>query len=119
MLPVLDVRSWAGGVLALHCNKAFLAETGPLWLSTGWGVITGVGGGIIRDTLAREIPLRDPTHRNSSATARNIGGIVHATAFYTFLRTAGKRQHDGYGVTLFIRSWRPPPHLKLPTFHLG
>ena len=46
------------------------------------GVITGVGGGIIRDVLAREIPMILRTE--IYATACIIGGIVHATAFYTF-----------------------------------
>jgi uncharacterized membrane protein YeiH len=41
-----------------------MAGTGPL-VATGMGVLTGVGGGIIRDVLAREVPmiLRRSRHR--------------------------------------------------------
>ncbi len=58
------------------------------------GVITGVGGGIIRDVLAREIPMILRTE--IYATACIIGGIVHATAYYIF-RTTGNSQYDGHG----------------------
>jgi uncharacterized membrane protein YeiH len=46
------------------------------------GVLTGVGGGIIRDILAREVPMILRTE--IYATACIMGGIVHATAWYTF-----------------------------------
>ncbi len=46
------------------------------------GVVTGVGGGIIRDVLAREIPMILRTE--IYATACIVGGIVHATAHDTF-----------------------------------
>ena len=44
--------------------------------------MTGVGGGIIRDVLAREIPMILRTE--IYATACIVGGIVHATAHDTF-----------------------------------
>ena len=55
MLPVLDAVGLAVFV-GIGVNKAFNAEAGPL-IAVCMGVITGVGGGIIRDVLAREIPM--------------------------------------------------------------
>ena len=104
MLPVLD------GV-----NKAFNAEAGPL-IAVCMGVITGVGGGIIRDVLAREIPMILRTE--IYATACIIGGIVHATAYYTFSVPLETASMMGMVVTLLIRLAAIRWHLKLPTFAL-
>ena len=79
-------------------------------------VITGVGGGIIRDVLAREIPMILRTE--IYATACIIGGIVHATAFYTFSVPLESASMMGMVVTLFIRLAAIRWHLKLPTFAL-
>ncbi len=49
MLPVLDAVGLAVFV-GIGVNKAFNAEAGPL-IAVCMGVITGVGGGIIRDVL--------------------------------------------------------------------
>ncbi|WP_254494198.1 TRIC cation channel family protein, partial [Salmonella enterica] len=51
MLPVLDEVGLAVFV-GIGVNKAYLAETGPL-VAVCMVEITGVGGGIIRDVLAR------------------------------------------------------------------
>ncbi len=77
---------------------------------------TGVGGGIIRDVLAREIPMILRTE--IYATACIIGGIVHATAFYTFSVPLESASMMGMVVTLFIRLAAIRWHLKLPTFAL-
>ncbi|STV62369.1 inner membrane protein [Klebsiella pneumoniae subsp. pneumoniae] len=55
ILPVLDAVGLAVFV-GIGVNKAFLAGSGPL-VAVCMGVVTGVGGGIIRDVLAREIPM--------------------------------------------------------------
>ncbi|EAB8593979.1 hypothetical protein J5U67_003901 [Salmonella enterica] len=74
--------------VGIGVNKAFLAETGPL-VAVCMGVITGVGG-----------------------------GIVHATAFYTFSVPLESASMMGMVVTLFIRLAAIRWHLKLPTFAL-
>ena len=80
------------------------------------GVLTGVGGGIIRDVLAREIPMILRTE--IYATACIIGGIVHATAFYIFAVPLESASMLGMVVTLVIRLAAIRWHLKLPTFAL-
>ena len=89
MLPVLDAVGLAVFV-GIGVNKAFNAEAGPL-IAVCMGVITGVGGGIIRDVLAREIPMILPLE-----TASMMGMVV----------------------TLLIRLAAIRWHLKLPTFAL-
>ncbi len=80
------------------------------------GVVTGVGGGIIRDVLAREIPMILRTE--IYATACIVGGIVHATAYYTFQVPLENAAMIGMVVTLVIRLAAIRWHLKLPTFAL-
>ena len=82
----------------------------------GMGVVTGVGGGIIRDVLAREIPMILRTE--IYATACIVGGIVHATAYYTFQVPLENAAMIGMVVTLVIRLAAIRWHLKLPTFAL-
>ncbi len=114
VLPVLDAIGLAVFV-GIGVNKAFAAEANPL-VAICMGVITGVGGGIIRDVLAREIPMILRTE--IYATACIIGGIVHATAFYTFDMPLQQAMLLGMAITLSIRlaaiRWR----LKLPTFEI-
>ncbi|MEA9391840.1 TRIC cation channel family protein [Acerihabitans sp. TG2] len=114
ILPVLDAIGLAVFV-GIGVNKAFASGTGPL-IAICMGVITGVGGGMIRDVLAREIPmiLRTEVY----ATACIIGGIVHATAFHTFHIDAQHAAILGMAITLGIRLAAIRWHLKLPTFEL-
>ncbi|MGL5697840.1 MAG: TRIC cation channel family protein, partial [Kluyvera sp.] len=112
--PALDAVGLAVFV-GIGVNKAFIAHSGPL-VAVCMGVVTGVGGGIIRDVLAREVPMILRTE--IYATACIIGGIVHATAYYTFKIPLENASMMGMVVTLAIRlaaiRWR----LKLPTFAL-
>ncbi|MEY4922202.1 MAG: hypothetical protein RLY17_919 [Pseudomonadota bacterium] len=114
VLPVLDAIGLAVFV-GIGVNKAFAAGANPL-VAICMGVITGVGGGIIRDVLAREIPMILRTE--IYATACIIGGIVHATAFYTFDMPLQQAMLLGMAITLSIRlaaiRWR----LKLPIFEI-
>lgn len=114
ILPVLDAIGLAVFV-GIGVNTAFASGTGPL-IAICMGVITGVGGGLIRDVLAREIPmiLRTEVY----ATACIIGGIVHATAFYAFHVDAQLASVLGMIITLGIRLAAIRWHLKLPTFEL-
>lgn len=114
MLPVLDAVGLAVFV-GISVNKAFNAEAGPL-IAVCMGVITGVGGGIIRDVLVREIPMILRTE--IYATACIIGSIVHATAYYTFSVPLETASMMGMVVTLLIRLAAIRWHLKLPTFAL-
>ena len=89
----------------------------PKWiLPVCMGVVTGVGGGIIRDVLAREIPMILRTE--IYATACIVGGIVHATAHDTFHLPLENSAMMGMVVTLVIRLAAIRWHLKLPTFAL-
>ncbi|MBJ3813388.1 TRIC cation channel family protein [Shimwellia pseudoproteus] len=114
ILPVLDAVGLAVFV-GIGVNKSFLAATGPL-IAVCMGVLTGVGGGIIRDVLAREVPMILRTE--IYATACIVGGIVHAVAWDTFNVPLEQACMLGMACTLAIRlaaiRWR----LKLPTFAL-
>ena len=114
ILPVLDAVGLAVFV-GIGVNKAFNAGTGPM-VAICMGVLTGVGGGIIRDILAREVPMILRTE--IYATACIIGGIVHATAYYTFAVPLENAAMLGMVVTLVIRLAAIRWHLKLPTFAL-
>ena len=114
LLPVLDAVGLAVFV-GIGVNKAFLAGSGPL-VAVCMGVVTGVGGGIIRDVLAREIPMILRTE--IYATACIVGGIVHATAHDTFHLPLENSAMMGMVVTLVIRLAAIRWHLKLPTFAL-
>ncbi|CCJ71495.1 Putative inner membrane protein [Cronobacter condimenti 1330] len=114
VLPVLDAVGLAVFV-GIGVNKAFMAGTGPL-VAICMGVVTGVGGGIIRDVLAREIPMILRTE--IYATACIAGGIVHATAFFTFAVPLEQASMMGMAITLTIRLAAIRWHLKLPTFAL-
>ncbi|HCH41067.1 MAG TPA: hypothetical protein DE191_16665, partial [Enterobacter sp.] len=72
--------------------------------------------GIIRDILAREVPMILRTE--IYATACILGGIVHATAWYTFHVPLEQAAMLGMVVTLAIRLAAIRWHLKLPTFAL-
>ena len=114
ILPVLDAVGLAVFV-GIGVNKAFAADASPL-VAICMGVITGVGGGIIRDVLAREIPMILRTE--IYATACIIGGIVHATAYATFGMPLQQAMMLGMGITLAIRLAAIRWHLKLPAFIL-
>ena len=70
----------------------------------------------MRDVLAREIPMILRTE--IYATACIIGGIVHATAFYTFHMPLQQAMMLGMIITLAIRLAAIRWHLKLPAFIL-
>ncbi|NDJ58852.1 TRIC cation channel family protein [Enterobacteriaceae bacterium 4M9] len=114
ILPVLDAVGLAVFV-GIGVNKAILADTGPM-IAVCMGVLTGVGGGIIRDVLAREIPMILRTE--IYATACIIGGLVHVIAFQLFHQPLEKASMIGMAVTLLIRLAAIRWNLKLPAFAL-
>lgn len=96
ILPVLDAVGLAVFV-GIGVNKAFIAGTGPL-VAICMGVLTGVGGGIIRDILAREVPMILRTE--IYATACIIGdcsrhGVLHLCCPAGECGDAGDGGHAG------------------------
>ena len=94
VLPVLDAVGLAVFV-GIGVNKAFIAHTGPL-VAICMGVVTGVGGGIIRDVLAREVPMilrtENLRHRLHCRRYRTRDGALYLSAVAGKL---GDVRHDG------------------------
>ncbi|WP_162045627.1 TRIC cation channel family protein [Vibrio taketomensis] len=114
ILPVCDAIGLAVFV-GIGVEKAMMFQDSAL-VAIIMGVITGCGGGIIRDVLAREVPmiLRSEVY----ATACIIGGACHTLAL-----TAGFDNHTAFLVgvfsTLVIRLGAIRWHLSLPIFALN
>ncbi|CAH1543022.1 membrane protein [Vibrio hyugaensis] len=114
VLPVCDAIGLAVFV-GIGVEKA-LAYNASGMVAVIMGVITGCGGGIIRDVLAREVPmvLRSEVY----ATACIIGGIFHTMALsmgydHSVALLAGVIS------TLIIRLGAIRWHLSLPTFAIN
>ncbi|CAH0532645.1 hypothetical protein VST7929_00485 [Vibrio stylophorae] len=110
-LPVCDAIGLAVFV-AIGVEKSLAHGTG-YDVAVVMGVLTGCGGGILRDMLARQVPmvLRTEVY----ATACIIGGMVHTFSLYLGCNSAWAGL-AGIATTLTIRlaaiRWR----LSLPTF---
>ena len=76
LLPVADAVGLAV-VTGIGVERA-LGHEASATVAIVMGVLTGVGGGIIRDVLAREIPM--VLRAEVYATASIAGGIVHTGA---------------------------------------
>ncbi|KLV04377.1 membrane protein [Photobacterium aquae] len=113
ILPVADAIGLAVFV-AIGVEKALRFGATPM-VAVIMGVMTGCGGGVIRDVLAREIPmvLRTEVY----ATACIVGGIVHTTALTVGVQ-ASVATLAGIITTLVIRLAAIRWHLSLPTFAL-
>ncbi|KAB2823409.1 TRIC cation channel family protein [Aliivibrio finisterrensis] len=111
VLPVSDAIGLAVFV-GIGVEKALSYNADPM-VAVIMGVITGCGGGIIRDVLAREVPmvLRSEVY----ATACIIGGIVH-TSVLEFNIQSSTAMLFGVATTLVIRLAAIRWHLSLPTF---
>ena len=114
VLPVCDAIGLAVFV-GIGVEKA-LAYNASGMVAVIMGVITGCGGGIIRDVLGREVPmvLRSEVY----ATACIIGGIFHTMALsmgydHSVALLAGVIS------TLTIRLGAIRWHLSLPTFAIN
>lgn len=114
ILPVCDAIGLAVFV-GIGVEKA-LAYQDSAMVAVIMGVITGCGGGIIRDVLAREIPmvLRSEVY----ATACLIGGIFHTCAL-SLGYDHSTALLAGVFSTLIIRLGAIRWHLSLPTFALN
>lgn len=111
VLPVCDAIGLAAFV-GIGVEKALSYQDSYL-IAVIMGVLTGCGGGIIRDVLAREIPmvLRSEVY----ATACILGGVFHISAL-----ALGYDNNTAFLAgalsTLTIRLGAIRWHLSLPTF---
>ncbi|HCE2476923.1 TRIC cation channel family protein [Vibrio parahaemolyticus] len=114
ILPVCDAIGLAVFV-GIGVEKA-LAYNASGMVAVIMGVITGCGGGIIRDVLAREVPmvLRSEVY----ATACIIGGIFHTMAV-SMGYDHSTALLAGVISTLVIRLGAIRWHLSLPTFAIN
>lgn len=113
VLPVCDAIGLAVFV-GIGVDKALQHQSSPM-IAVIMGVITGCGGGIIRDVLAREIPmiLRSEIY----ATACIVGGVIQTLALETDMNKDSALL-AGILSTLIIRLGAIKWHLSLPTFAL-
>ncbi|CAM2824531.1 trimeric intracellular cation channel family protein [Vibrio rarus] len=113
LLPVCDAIGLAAFV-GIGVEKALTYQDSYM-IAVMMGVLTGCGGGILRDILAREIPmvLRSEVY----ATACIVGGCVHTGLLYLGVANSHALL-GGIAVTLFIRLASIRWHLSLPTFAL-
>ncbi|MCK6264831.1 TRIC cation channel family protein [Vibrio sp. ZSDE26] len=114
ILPVCDAIGLAVFV-GIGVEKALMFQDSAM-VAVIMGVITGCGGGIIRDMLAREVPmvLRSEVY----ATACIFGGIFHTLVLQMGYDTTTAFL-AGLISTLVIRLGAIRWHLSLPTFALG
>ncbi|EJC1212022.1 TRIC cation channel family protein [Vibrio parahaemolyticus] len=114
VLPVCDAIGLAVFV-GIGVEKALTYNASGM-VAVIMGVITGCGGGIIRDVLAREVPmvLRSEVY----ATACIIGGIFHTMAV-SMGYDHSTALLAGVISTLVIRLGAIRWHLSLPTFAIN
>ena len=78
--PVLWFDAMGLGLFtALGANKALAFGISPIW-SVVLGVITGIGGGVVRDIMLARIPL--VLHAEIYATASLVGGAIIVAGHY-------------------------------------
>ncbi|WP_202115382.1 TRIC cation channel family protein [Gilliamella sp. Pas-s25] len=110
LFSVLDAIGLAVFV-GIGVNKAIYSDVNSL-VAVCMGVMTGVGGGIIRDVLARDIPMVFKT--DIYATACVIGGTIHVIAYNAFKLPLEYSTFIGILVTLVIRLLAIYRNLTLP-----
>lgn len=111
VLPVFDALGLAVFV-AIGVDKSLNYGASPM-VAVIMGVITGCGGGIIRDVLAREVPMIFRTE--IYATACILGGTVH-TLLIAANFSVDMASMIGIMTTLLIRLAAIKWHLSLPVF---
>ncbi len=112
-LPVADAFGLALFVV-IGTKKALLFGTSDM-VAVVMGVITGVAGGLIRDVLAREVPM--VLQKEIYATACILGGIVYILCIKLGLSYVPAMVISMLGV-LVVRVTAIFRHLSLPTFML-
>ncbi len=101
--------------VAIGVDKALSYGASPM-VAVIMGVLTGCGGGIIRDVLAREIPMIFRTE--VYATACIAGGMMHTLALAANADVE-LASIAGMITTLLIRLAAIRWHLSLPVFGSG
>lgn len=112
-LPVADAFGLALFVV-IGTKKALLFGTSDM-VAVVMGVITGVAGGLIRDVLAREVPM--VLQKEIYATACILGGIIYILCIKLGLSYVPAMVISMLGV-LVVRVTAIFRHLSLPTFML-
>ena len=113
VLPVADAFGLALFVV-IGAKKALLFGTSGM-VAVVMGVITGVAGGLIRDVLAREIPM--VLQKEIYATACIFGGVLYTTSVALELAHIPAMLISMLGV-LAVRIPAIFRHLSLPSFTL-
>lgn len=114
LLPILDAIGLAFFV-GVGINKAIAAEANP-FVVVSMGIMTGVGGGMIRDVLAREVPMI--FQKDIYATACIIGGSTHFILYQYCDFSLQTAMNIGMLITLIIRLAAIQWSLRLPVFTL-
>ena len=112
-LPVADAFGLALFVV-IGAKKALLFGTSGM-VAVVMGVITGVAGGLIRDVLAREIPM--VLQKEIYATACIFGGVLYTVSLSLELAHIPAMLISMLGV-LAVRITAIFRHLSLPSFAL-
>lgn len=110
LFAILDAIGLAVFV-GIGVNKAIASEVNGL-VMVCMGVLTGIGGGILRDVLARDIPMVFRT--DVYATACFIGGFAQVFAYLYFDLLLVESMLIGMIITLIIRFCAIFLNLKLP-----
>jgi uncharacterized membrane protein YeiH len=113
VLPVADAFGLALFVV-IGAKKALLFGTSGM-VAVVMGVITGVAGGLIRDVLAREIPM--VLQKEIYATACIFGGVLYTVSLSLELAHIPAMLISMLGV-LLVRITAIFRHLSLPSFAL-
>jgi uncharacterized membrane protein YeiH len=113
VLPVADAFGLALFVV-IGAKKALLFGTSDM-VAVVMGVITGVAGGLIRDVLAREIPM--VLQKEIYATACIFGGVLYTVSLSLELAHIPAMLISMLGV-LVVRIVAIFRHLSLPSFAL-
>lgn len=111
LLPVADAVGLAVFV-AIGVDKTLSLGFSPL-IAVIMGTLTGCGGGILRDVLAREIPM--VLRKEVYATACIAGGVVHSLLMSSSIGIE-LASVAGIFTTLSIRLAAIRWHLSLPIF---
>ncbi|QIQ21902.1 TRIC cation channel family protein [Zophobihabitans entericus] len=98
--------------VGIGVNKAIASDVNGL-VAICMGVLTGVGGGVLRDVLAREVPM--VFRVDIYATACIAGGMVHVSAYEYFGLNLENSMLLGMVTILTIRFLAICWHLQLPT----
>ena len=90
-----------------------LAEDVPAWIAVFFGVVTGTGGGVIRDVLVRRKPLI--LVGEIYAVAAVAGGYLYVVLLGTDL-SAGVAATSAVVLILAVRAMAMRWHWELPHF---